>query len=318
MKNPQCKYSLEDLLFPVALCDIWVEIPAKACVKPARFKAVTALDRKYVFAVVAEDYQLITNKEAIELGRECFQSVFSLLHGSDMELFNIVTPTTRSFCHIDYTHRQSEFNPFGGDTWIPYIRITNSYNRMFALNFDLGFCRRICWNGIIFGRKNIVFKFNHSKRAGEPSAKFRLRAGEFRDLEIQFVESLENLKRFYVPRNVTWALTCKVFGLPKLPDLPSPKPREIWDERRKHIHQLTKRYFTEIGDNGYAAFNVLTDFATRPVGYISADIQINALQQKAGDWIQPFITAVQSRDFSFTRYLGEYADLVLDQRSFFR
>ena len=232
-----------------------------------------------------------------------------MTQAEEMKVFNVIMPKTRSFCHIDYIHPRAEFKPFEKDKWFPYLRITNSYNRTYALNFDLGFCRGICLNGIIFGKRNIEFKFYHSRRETDPQVEFHLRAGELAALEALFIESLVNLQRFHVPRNVMWGLTCKVFGT-TVPDNPTSRQQELLEGKRKHIEYLTRQYFDQLGENGYAALNVLTDFASRPTGVISPESRIDSLQRQAGGWIEGFVSAIEQRNFSFESYLGDYYQIV--------
>jgi hypothetical protein len=262
-----------------------------------------------VFSVVTSDYDLVTNEKALELGRLCFKEVFTITDVRKMKSFNVIMPATRSFCHMDFLHDGAEFQPFDKDSWQPYLRITNSYNRMYALNFDLGFCRKICKNGVIFGKKNIVFKFVHTKSSPDPALKFKLRAGELSKMEAEFTEALLNLKRFHVPRKVMWALACKVFEQ-SCPDDASKRLQELWELKQRAIAGLTETYFGTLGENGYAALNVLTDFASRPVGMISAEQRIDGLQRQSGSWMGEFIAAMEHRDFNFETYLGEYAHLV--------
>lgn len=308
---------IEDVLFPVNLQNIFIENNRKqgqaslfdSTYDQVRgFKAVTAEDNSHVFAVVAQNYRLVTNKEAIDLAEICFGEVFKVLKAKEMAVFNVIMPKTRSFCHVDFVHPKATNDYFDKDPWTPYLRVTNSYNRMFALNFDLGFCRGICKNGVIFGRKNIEFKFYHSRTATDPVVKFKLRAGELANLEAQFIESLVNLKRFHVPPKVMWPLVCKVFGF-KFPEEPTERQLELIFEKKDHVQRLCGQYFAELGENGYAAMNVLTDYASRPVGMISPEGNIDSLQRKSGDWIADFVSAIEARNFSFDSYLGDYARL---------
>lgn len=316
MSNKKSAPNIKDVLFDVELRSVFVEKEDKkqgslfpvSFGKIPGFCAVYDIERDHVFSVVAQNYKLITNKEAIDLGGICFEQIFKLIKKQDMQLYNIIMPKKRSFCHIDFTHSKGEFSPFGGDPWMPYIRITNSYNRMFALHFDLGFCRSICMNGVIFGKKNIQFKFHHSRTGKDPEIEFSLRSGEFSNLEAQFIESLKNLKRYHVPPKYIWPLTCKVFGY-SIPERPSAKQSEIIEERKQHILELGQQYFKELGETGYAALNVLNDFATRPVGVISTEGSIDLLQRKAGDWIIDFTNAIQKTNFDFDEYLGDYLKL---------
>ena len=62
---------------------------------------------------------------------------------------------------LDFTfvaaHQRSEL-------FDPFIRVTNSYNGLRALGFDIGFYRKICKNGMIVPDTVIRFKFTHLRR----------------------------------------------------------------------------------------------------------------------------------------------------------
>ena len=315
MDMPDLKGMLDSALFPVELSPIYIESSVDQQLRfidinlplsrVPGFHAVVAQDNNHVFSVVSKGYRLIDNDEALELGKACFKEVFKLLDVEQMEVFNVIMPQTRSFCHIDFVHPEGTSNYFDDDPWTPYLRITNSYNRMFALNFELGFCRGLCKNGVIFGKKNIEFKFYHSHSSENPQVSFKLKQGEFASLEAEFVESLKNLKRFHVPPSLGWPLVCKVFGFKLGPD-PTTKQVEVFDKKRTRVRELVRKYFSEMGENGYAALNVLTDYASSPVGMISAEMNINSMQRKAGGWIDEFIAVNQSASFNFNDYLGEY------------
>lgn len=306
--------SIDSVLFEVGMKDLFVGDVTepnpfgegeRIYNRVSNYKAVVALDNKYVFSVVAPSYRLVTNHTAVALGRICFDTVFGLSKAQDMELFNIRMPRSRSSCHIDYKHKGAVFHPFRGDEWFPYLRITNSYNRTFALNFDLGFCRGICKNGVIFGKNNIEFKFHHVQSAKEPIPTFKLRAGEFSALEAVFQKSLIRLEQYHVPRRFMLPLFCRVLKQHPATDSSSRQSRLNWQQKRDFVESKTRQYFDEMGENGYAALNVLTDFASRPFAMISADMQVNELQRRAGVWINEFVEAIEQRNFTFEAYLGE-------------
>jgi hypothetical protein len=312
------QYAVEDVLFPVALHPVFVAAGFRqgnlfyensSYRQVPGFKAVMAEDNGRVFAVVAQDYGLVTNKEALKLAESCFRAVFKLVKAEDMKVFNVIMPKTRSFCHVDFVHQEHGFNLSPKDRWFPYLRVTNSYNRMFALNFDIGFCRGICWNGVIFGRDNIEFKYHHTRSMADPVVSFEMRAGELVNLEDKFIAALRNLKRFHVPPQVMWPLTCKVFGYRMIED-PTLRQKELTEERKERVLKLRDQYFKELGQNGYAALNVLTDFASRPTAVLSPEMNINSMQKKSGDWVAEFVDAIEERNFDFETYLGEYARLV--------
>jgi len=315
---------LKDSLFDVELADVFIEVP-KSNSQPTlfpeestytntefqkveRFKAIHRTEDDYVFSVVAPDYKLISNAEAIELGYECFKQIFKVTNQNDMEFYNLIMPKSRSFCHIDFKHEKSAITPFDDDTWFPYLRVTNSYNRTFALKFDIGFCRGICMNGVIFGKKNIVFKFYHSHRTQDPQIQFNVGAEEIASWESDFIEALHNLKRYHVPPKYMRPLVHKVYNI-QIHSEPTKRQIITYMERKNHIDDLTDKYFSEMGQNGYAALNVLSDFASRPVGYISADQRINSLQKITGRWIADFVEAIEQKTFNFENYLGDFTEL---------
>ncbi|MNF13598.1 hypothetical protein D3C80_2154980 [compost metagenome] len=51
--------------------------------------------------------------------------------------------------------------------------------------------------------------------------------------------------------------------------------------------------------------NVLTDYASRPVGVISPETMMDGFQHKAGDWINDFVEQIEQRDFTFETYLAD-------------
>ncbi|MDF1552520.1 MAG: hypothetical protein P1P84_05625, partial [Deferrisomatales bacterium] len=89
-------------------------------------------------------------------------------------------------------------------------------------------------------------------------------------------------------------------------DLRKGKRAEKMVEFRDYVESLTKKYFSDLGPNGYAALNVLTDFATRPVLYISQANMVNTLQTRSADWISAFLAEIEKKDFAFDSYLAEH------------
>lgn len=309
---------ISDPFFRVELCNLQYAMPNEEMqhsVVPdwcdaSRHFAVVDVGRNEVFAMVTEEYDLVTNEEAAVIGRDCFKAVFERTDVEKMELYNTVMPKTRSFCHMDYVHTEAKHDFFENDPWTPFLRITNSYNKTKLLQFDLGFCRGICRNGLIFGKENIVFKRSHSRSTEQKLRQhFILKRGTFAKLETEFRESLKTLNASPFPRGFVWPLVCKIFDI-KLPVVGSSrKSFENFEKRRSEVKKLTERYFNQLGDTGYAALNVLTDYATRPPGEVSPDSRVNALQIASGIWMEDFSRRITTADFSFADYLGPHLEL---------
>lgn len=272
-----------------------------------RHFAVVDVERQHPFAVVTDDYELVTNKAAYDMAAEVMKKVFHTTQIGDMACLNITMPKTRSSCHIDLIHNNADFSPWERDKWTAFLRISNSYNRTRLLRFELGFCRWICLNGIIFGSKSIEFSYAHTRRGMDRVDRFVENIGDIRKLEAALTEKLHQLKRYHVPEKEMLPLLCRAFDIKATKDVVE-KQRRVDDllALRDQAKSLTKAYFTEMGPHGYAALNVLTDYASRPAGVIAPEASMHGLQQKAGSWMDDFISAIKHPDFSFDSYLADY------------
>ena len=272
-----------------------------------RHFAVVDVERENPFAVVTDDYELITNKAAYDMAAEVMKKVFQMTQIGDMECLNITMPKTRSFCHIDLIHKSADFSPWEKDKWTAFLRISNSYNRTRLLRFELGFCRWICLNGMIFGSKSIEFSYAHTRRGMDRVDRFMENIGDIRKLEAAMQEKLHQLKSYHVPEKEMLPLLCRAFDIKVTKDVVA-KPRRVDELQalRRQANRLTTTYFTEMGAHGYAALNVLTDYASRPEGVMAAEASMHGLQKRAGNWMDDFISAVKNPDFSFDSYLADY------------
>lgn len=309
---------LSTVLFPVAECAVYYEAPPTPSVFPRseaesgfvptkRFRAIVDIERQYTFAVVGPDYRLVTNDEAIRRGRDCFRKVFGVMSPEDMQVFNVITPATRSYCHVDFTSKEGEFQPSHDDRWTSFLRVTNSYNRTRVLSFSIGFCRFICTNGLIFGGRSIQLRFQHTKKNVAGADLLHEKLDDIRELQAAFIDQVYNLKGYAVPRRSMLGLACKAFDLrPTATDAQRVRQTAQLAPFRNKVEALTTHYFGELGANGYAALNVLTDFATRPDVSISPGATVDSLQRQIGAWVPKFMAAVEERSFSFDEYLGEY------------
>lgn len=298
---------LESAFFPVELCPVYTDRldGSNDYQRLGRYFAVRDVERHKTFSVVTNDYKLVTNREAYEMAEEAMEKVFSITKLEDLACLNITMPDSRSFCHIDLIHRRRNFND-EDDAWTAFLRITNSYNRTRRLRFELGFCRWICLNGIIFGAKSIEFSYAHTRRGMDKVHRLSENIGDIRMLEMQLVEQIHQLKRFYVPKSIMLPLFCRVFDIRIDTDNPGFIRTSQLCEMRRHVSALIDKYFDSMGPHGYAALNVLTDYATRPVGVISPETSMHGLQKKATNWMQDFINDISKLSFSFESYLADF------------
>lgn len=309
------EYDPTEAFFPVELKPVFIQTDKQGAdlfsgvgykALPRHLAVVDSVS-DHAFAVVTEDYKLVTNKQAYEFAAEALKSVFDFTSLDDMACLNVTMPKSRSFCHIDLIHKGSDFEPWENDRWVPFVRITNSYNRTRRLRFEIGFCRWICLNGVIFGGKSVEMSFAHTKHFQDSMHRWHENLGEIKALERLFIGKLHNLQRFHVPARWMLPLACKVFDIRLSSDTPiKPRRAEELLEFRKVITCLTGDYFSTMGEQGYAALNVLTDFASHPVGVISPEAMMDGFQHKAGEWIDDFSMQIESRDFTFETYLASH------------
>jgi Domain of unknown function (DUF932) len=311
------KPDLETAFFNVDLRPVFIREESKGMhyTELQRYQVVFDTDRNRPFAVVTDDYALITNRQAFEMATGIMKEVFSVLTIDDMECLNIIMPQTRSYCHIDLIHKHSHFTHKPNDKWTSFLRITNSYNKTKRLRFEVGFCRWICLNGMIFGNRSVEFSYAHSRGDAERINRFIENVADIRIIERSFTDSLRQLEDYNFSEKKMLTLLCKVFKI-------RIDPSEILDTEKKAIEmvslrelvgRLTEEYFGDFGENGYAALNVLTDYATHSRDSNFPRSRIHGQQQDVGQWLEEFIQEVQSSSFSLDDYLDEYretADLI--------
>ena len=309
--------TIEDVFFPVEQRTIY--LPAaesgegttsrESFHKLPRHRAIIDVERDHVFAVVSDSYRLVTNFDAVLEGVKCFQVVFSQETSEKMEFYAAHMPKSRSFCHVDFTLAGYEFVPMRGDAWLPFLRVTNSYNRSKPLVFDFGFCRALCKNGVIFGAKRSAVKRYHTYGRMGLHAKGLNMEGVLK-LQNEFTEKLQNLGRFHVSPQQMLALACKVFKI-EVTDtqLQDPRSTQRLITLGRHLRALTANYSSEMGHTAYAALNVLTDFASRPVGLgFAPESRMHSLQERSGRWIEEFVAEAKKDSFRIEQYVVSATD----------
>jgi len=207
------KIDLSALLFPVALEPIYL---AGTTTPINNFKAIAGFPHdpsyKTVYCVVTDNYQLLTNKDALTIAKSVYQRVFNTVDMESMDVFNLIYPETKSFCHIDIIDKNYEVNLGAKEVYLPFIRVTNSYNRTRKLIFELGFCRKLCDNGVIFEKETITFAYTHTKGLLNIDAieKQLANDGRMSRLHNSFIEWMQQLKSYPVVDKYVLALCARI------------------------------------------------------------------------------------------------------------
>ena len=306
--------NIDEALFPVGFADIFIEgMTESRCPEPVKipvdkYRAIINQYTGDVLCVVTKDYKLITNKEAFELGKECYKKIFDTGETKDFEVFNIITPSTKTFCHIDIIKKGYEVNIWKQEVYLPYIRITNSYNRTRSLSFDLGFCRKLCDNGVIFEKEAIRFSFYHTRQIIREKIQFDILPEKLVELRRKFIEYAKKLTEFSVPKPKAVPLMFKILDIRfNLDKKDEELGREIKrrDEIKERAGRLAEKYYKQSGENAYAIFNACTDYATYSKSG-NVNVFADSMQKRIGNWVEEFSEVRQMRDFSLEKYIGDY------------
>lgn len=319
------KTDLEDILFPVALHPVYADIPEgdkKIKVLIPASQVVINMETGNALGVVSRDYKLITNNDAIDLGRKCCQELLELENADALEIFNVIAPSTASYCHIDLVYKGYEMNLFDSptkpDIYFPIVRVTNSYNTTRALRFNIGFCRTICLNGTIFESETIKFIYSHVKHEIGKPIKFNIEKDKMRNLIDEFKSVMKGLKDLTVKMDSCRLVFNIVFGMPDLikADI-NDMDKEEYYSLTEHIEKLFDKYYKEEGGNAYALFNIITDMASHPPDNKFFRRDINAMQRTAGAWAHDLRKRIgDDKDgFKWSNYIEELKQRYRDKSS---
>lgn len=285
---------LNQILFPVALKPVYIK--GKRYKKLSNYSAVSGKfdGRENIFSVVSKDYTLILNEQALLLGKSIFGKIFPDSGVEDFNIFNITYPSTRSYCYIDLINRNYVLNVWDKEVYVPFIRITNSYNKLRKLRFELGFCRKVCDNGVIFEREFVSLDYSHYKNSLYNIEKFtgeELKIKKLKSIENRFIKYMEKLEKIRIEEKYFIPLTAKIFGLKFNTVNFSQRYRQIIEKQKEEfliiMERLKRKYTEELGETAYSLFNTATAFANEK-DFVK-DVRYNDYQTKAGQWVKEIV-----------------------------
>lgn len=305
------RFDLIDAFFPVKEMPISVDGTSRPIAIPG-YKAIVESETKRPLSVVSNKYRLVTNKEAYELADYVVRAIFEGKTLDDFECFNILMPKTKGSCRIDLIipNNYKELFGQGFERWLPFVRISNSYNRTLVLKYEIGFCRYICMSGVIWGQTGITFSITHlgSITQKEIDALINRTKKDIGDIEAiwkGFEEKMDYLRRTPLPSSSALAIFCKAFDISVNAKEVTAIQKEGLAKRAKQIVTASKDYFKELGNNAYAMMNVLSDYASFPEWTNGSTNYVDGYQRKVGKWIDEFIEESRKEDFNLSKYLGD-------------
>ena len=309
-------HSIQEILYDVKLQEVYSNFRFSSTsnnlpVGTSNYKAVVNQSSGQIISIVSKNYQLISNKNAIEMGKQIFTQLYPSVNANDLIPYKVVAPNSKASAHIDLIHKDVNFNVWEQETWLPFLRTTNSYNRSVALSFEIGFVRKLCSNGVLFNKQSIKLKYLHNKgnRVDAISAAKQIKATS--DL---FTDQCQRLKAYLLPQELMFALVCQILNI----NLELPKE---YNQIKKKINSLqnlieltkilTTRYTNEFGSNAYAAFNVVTDLVSHQDQYRNLTgyfFNVRSFFSKPTDWMDDFTNKTKDKNFMYSDYLKDTID----------
>ncbi len=305
---------IKDLKFSVELRSVCVDGIQENGKLGAYRAVVDSSGSGRLLGIVGSGYKLINNEQALELGKRCCRELFGPDEADTIEIFNVDAPATASYCFIDLIHRNYIMNlwdsPTQPDEYIPYVRVVNSYNASKALRFDIGFCRKLCLNGVIFETETISFRFSHSRHITndlDDAVTFALQDEKIRNLFDQFKAYANTLKNYQISKEQSFNLIYALFGIKDKSKIKFESPNESREEYRALENTVCKtldEYGETLGENGYSLFNVITDLASNDMENRYFRRERHSKQKLAGNWMQSFQREIKAANFDFNHYLA--------------
>lgn len=319
MRNPidfeKPSHQLDEVLFNVLFKDVFTtnvkpDGTISSQQKASNYKAVVNSSNGQILSVVGNNYQLISNEEALEMGKDIFTQLYPFIKRNDLIPYKIVAPQTMASVHIDLIHKDVNFNVWDQETWLPFLRTTNSYNRTYALSFEVGFVRKLCSNGVLFDKKTMKIKYYHTR---ENKIRLESDVSHIMAAKGTFTKQCQQLKDFYFPQKSMIPMVFKAFNI----NLETSGQKQS-RQKAKNLSKLMETtigivdfYSKTIGENAYSALNVLTDLVSHqdvnkclPGYYLS----VKSYFTRPTQWMDEFSVKIADQKFDLSAYLSEEVD----------
>ena len=316
MVYEDAKVGLSKILFPVREVPVLAELVDGEAPAPIPGKKAIVHGLTYrVFSVVSSRYIVLKNRDALKLARRCCVKAFPTTQDKDWKVFSIEAAETGGHCRVDLCHarRALDFDwSFAGiaqDTYHPFLRVTNSYNRRHVFSLRFGFVRSACRNGLVDWRSSIEVGFSHDTRNLEQRVDREIDEATYRKVKKRFWEFLECLAKQDIPHDRFRSIIHSVLKIDK-PNRMKEERARAWRFLERIIDGVADRYVGELGTNGYALWNAITDIATNPptktLGHRFILRERHVLQRLAGTWAAAFTWAItEKQDFDVSEYIAD-------------
>ncbi len=314
MSNPidftKTAKNLNEVLFDVKLQNVYSNFVnpktfVNQSVNAPNLKSIVNQETGQIISVVSRDYRLVSNKEALQMGKQLFSQIYPQTKMDELVPFKVVAPATKASVHIDLIHKDVNFNVWEQENWLPFLRVTNSYNRSHTLSFEIGFVRKLCSNGVLFIKNTMKLNYIHSN---SKRMEIKHDAKKIETLFGLFTKNCKQLSEIPIPRDLMFAMVCQILqlkiGLPAKSQL-SRKMNQL-DNLLNIVTALTGKYAANNNVNGYTALNVVSDLVSHQNDYKNLAgfyFNIKSFYTRPTVWMEEFTRITQVANFDLEKYL---------------
>lgn len=200
-------------------------------------------------------------------------------------MFNVVLAKRQGSFFADFTTPELNFDVdvpgIGLDTHTFFLRVVNSYNRTQAVRMEVGICRWICRNGIIFGKQSIQIRAPHHKDKYQLMDEIAMQA---RPVEMAALH--EKISRAFNIRNGMSVLEGAWQVLELAVPGPNSKSRvsKTWIDRCKNLVSLAEKYENQCGKNAFSALQAASEWAQNSAE--TSPTQRNSYERRCGRMLE--------------------------------
>jgi len=308
-------HQLKEILFDVKMQEVFsgFRYPGVNKEIPVRSKnhlAIVNQENGDILSVVGRNYKLIKNIEAIEMGKHIFKEIFPSVKTDELIPYKVVAPASKGSAHIDLISKSVNFDVWQQERWLPFLRVSNSYNRSHALSFEIGFVRKLCSNGVLFNKKTMKIKYHHVK---DSQLHIKNDTEAIKSETKLFAEHCKTLNEIPIPQEKMFPLACKIFNV----NLNPPDRRNLLRKIqqlstfKETVDKLSTIYAKDLGENAYAVLSIVSDIVSHQNAqkiFPGFYLNVRTYYALPTDWMNDFVRLNTGGGFEMDEYLKPIID----------
>ena len=327
------KQDITAAFFPVRLCNLYWGKEIEDIIDPKslllrnvhvcpRHYAVVGIYDQHVYQCVTENYELVTNENAVDIADTIAWIVFRRNRMMDFRHKTVVFEGVNDAqCCMEFWDEEDFFDTIDHDKWLPFVQIGNSYNSTATLSYELGF--RICDTDIQITFEDISIRIKDAHTIGalktlpkelEKSIKDKgLDNMEF--IKKNFIDKMNTLHNAYLGKNDILPLALRLFDLDYRKD--NANKEKCINLQKAIEYSLSKQKFVE--SNMYYFIRLVAEIISNPyfweMGILPRISSVQKYESKVGDLINELVKYLETRKPSDTlkAFIGDrYYKMALD------